>query len=139
MAATCRKLLMALIATVPLAGCASDPYYYGDGGYGAYDYGYNYPYYGPSYGPTVGLGFGYSDYDYRRDWRGRRDWHDRNAQSTRPDFVDRRDARGLGDGRALPDYDGPGPGKWERDGRGNLQYAPDGGKDARDANSASPG
>ena len=141
MAAFCRKLLIAAIAAVPLAGCASDPYYYGDYGYNSYDYGYNYPYYGPAYGPTVGLGLGYTDYD-RRDWRDRRDrrdWRDRNAQSTRPDFVPRRDARGLGQGEALPDYVGSGPGKWERDGHGNLQYAPDGGKDARHANSASPG
>jgi hypothetical protein len=145
MVALCRKLLIACIASVPLAGCATDPYSYGDSGYGAYDYGYTSPYYGPVYGPTVGPGLGYSEYDYRRDGdyrhdgHDRRDWRDRNAQRTRPDFVDRRDARGLGEGRALPDYDGPGPGKWERDGHGNLQYAPDGGKDARDANSASPG
>ena len=130
MAATCRKLLMALIAAVPLASWAGDTYYYGDRGYGTYDYGYNYPYYGSTYGPSTGHG---QEYYYDRD---RREWRDRRGRAVRID--PRVDPVPL-DVHGLPDWDGPGPGKWERDGNGNLNYAPDGGKDARDANSASPG
>jgi len=128
MAISLKKLLATLVAAAPLAGCATGPSYDGYG-YDSYRYGYNAPYYDPTYvGPSVGLGLGYSDRDdYRHDRRDRRVERDRAIE---------RDPR---DGRVLRDYDGPGPGTWDRDGHGNLYYAPDGGKDARDANSASPG
>src|SRR3954469_7935790 len=81
-------LAAALGGAALLGGCATGPYY--DNGYG-YGYGYDtaYPgYYDPySYGPSVGLGFSYSDNDYRwRDndgrWRnndGR--WRDRGDRA----------------------------------------------------------
>jgi hypothetical protein len=91
-------LAAALGGAALLGGCATGPYY--DNGYG-YGYGYDtaYPgYYDPySYGPSVGLGFSYSDNDYRwRDndgrWRnndGR--WRDRGDRAPRIESRTSRD------------------------------------------------
>lgn len=123
-----KKLLVALAAATPLAGCATGPYYDGYN-YGAPAYSYNDPYYygpGPAYvGPSVGLGFSYSDSDYyRRDGRYYRD----------------RDGRVYRDGRRVADPNSTGPGRWESDGRGGQFLAPpDKARDEREANSASPG
>jgi hypothetical protein len=84
MAISRKAVLAALAGATLLAGCATGPYY-DDYGYGyGYDsrsgYGYADPYhYGPGYdyGPSVGfgLGFTYSDRDYRRRGDHRhRDW-----------------------------------------------------------------
>jgi hypothetical protein len=92
-----KRLLAGLACTLALAGCASDPYYYGGygsyGSYGSYGYyatpsydyatpyyyyDYGYPYYGyPAFGG--GLSLHYYDYD-RNDhrWRDRGRWRDRD-------------------------------------------------------------
>jgi hypothetical protein len=94
MTTTRKTLLAALACVLPLAGCATGPYY-GDGYYdrGYYGYGYENPYYySPGYvAPSVGLGFAYTDRDHRdyrrREWRG--DYRDRDRDGR--EWRDRRD------------------------------------------------
>ena len=86
-----KRLLGGLACALALAGCASDPYYYGGygGTYGYYSapsydyatpyyYDYGYPYYGyPAFGGGTSLY--YYDYDRNdRRWRDRDHWRDRD-------------------------------------------------------------
>lgn len=101
-----RRIHKAVLATLAgatlLAGCATSPYYdngYYGGGYGYdYDAAYGGPYYGsPGYvGPSVGFGLGYSytDRDYRR-WHNDNNWRDRDDRNWRD--RDNRNGRGDGD------------------------------------------
>lgn len=113
MAISRKALLAALAGATLLAGCATGPYY-DDYGYGSrYGSGYGDPYsYAPGYyyGPSVGLGLGftYSDRDYRRRGDHRdRDWHrdrrDRDGWRDRgPDRYDR--GSGTRDAESDPSY-----------------------------------
>lgn len=93
MAISRKTLLAALAGAALLSGCATGPYY------DEYGYGYGYDAYGPNYygypgyaGPSIGLGFTYSDRDYRRERRGdRREWRGEHRDR---DGDGRRDWRG---------------------------------------------
>jgi hypothetical protein len=116
MAISRKAVLVALAGATLLAGCATGPYYddygYGYGHGSPYGYGYGDPYYyapGSYYGPSVGLGLGftYSDRDYRRrgdhrhrDWR--RDGRDRDGRDGWRDRFDRNP--GTVDAESDPNY-----------------------------------
>jgi len=82
MAISRKAILAALAGATLLAGCATGPYYddYGYGYGNRYGYGYGDPYYGSDYyyGPSVGLGLGYTYSD--RDYRRRGDYRDRDPR-----------------------------------------------------------
>lgn len=94
MTSSAKKLVLAaaLGGAALLSGCATDPYYDNNYGYG-YDrgYAYGYDYANPYYvAPSVGFGYSYSDgYDrryYRGDrgnWRGRDGYRDPDADGWR--------------------------------------------------------
>jgi hypothetical protein len=110
------KAALAVAGGLLVAGCASDPNYYG-GGYGYYDrpyYGSTYYYYDyPRYYGHPGVGgavqFNYYDYDRRGDWRGHpprdRD-HDRDGRRGDRDGDRDRDGR-RGDRGSQPNWQGP--------------------------------
>ena len=96
MTTTRKTLLAALACVLPLAGCATGPYYgdgYYDRGYNSYGYADPY-YYSPGYvAPSIGLGFAYTDRDHRdyrrREWRG--DHRDRDRDRDGREWRERRD------------------------------------------------
>jgi hypothetical protein len=102
-----KRLLGGLACALALAGCASDPYYYGSYDYGhgyyaapSYDYGtpyyyydYGYPYYGY---PSIGGGLSLYYYDDDRNdhrWHDRGRWRDRGDDGRRWRGDDRNDDR----------------------------------------------
>ena len=113
-----KTLLLALACALPLAGCATGPYY-GDGyygrGYNSYGYGQDPYYYSPGYvAPSVGLGLTYTDRDNRdyrrREWRGDhrdRDRDGRDWRERREYYYDNSPVDGQGNPRG---HGGPGGG-----------------------------